>query len=167
MITKFRIGAAGVALISALGMASAAYAADSETATAEANILEALDLVYVNSLHFGDIAVNGAGTVSVPANGSGATCTANLICAGGDSPADFTVQGSPSTAVDISYSNVVNLTGPGTAMTLSNLNADVGTSLTLDGTGNGAFSVGGDLAVNAGQAAGYYSGSFDVTVEYQ
>jgi hypothetical protein len=166
MITKFRIGAAGVALVSAFGLASVANAAASDTATAEANILAPLTLSADNSLHFGDIAVNGAGTVVVAADGSGASCSANLICTGGDSPADFTVTGSAGETVGIAYSNVVALSGPGANMTLSGLNADSGATLGL-GAGTANFSVGGTLTVNAGQVAGYYSGSFDVTVEYQ
>ena len=166
MITKFRIGAAGVALISAIGMASVANAAASDTATAEANILSPLTLTADNSLHFGDIAVSGAGNATVAADGSGITCDPNLYCVGGSSPADFTVGGSSGSTVSIAVSNVVDLTGPGVAMTLSGLNADAGASLLLTGATTG-FSVGGTLAVNAGQAAGYYSGSFDVTVEYQ
>jgi hypothetical protein len=43
--------------------------------------------------------------------------------------------------------------------------ADAVTS-TLDGAGTDSFTVGGTLSVSAGQVAGTYAGTFDVTVAY-
>jgi hypothetical protein len=168
MFNKFRIGAAGVALISAFGLAGTAQAADTATATAEAEILEALSLTALNSLDFGQIAVNGAGTVVVAATGGAPTCSANLICAAGtSSPGDFEVEGTAGTTVDITIGAASPLTGPGANMTLSGLNDSAGGSVVLGVGGISTFSVGGTLAVNAGQVAGTYSSTFDVTVEYQ
>jgi hypothetical protein len=117
MITKFRIGAAGVVLISAMGIATSANAATAN-ATATAVILAPLELENLNSLDFGTIAVNGAGTATV---GTGTvTCTGNLICTGG-SPADFRVRGEAGRTVSLSYANVTTLSnGGGGTMALSN-----------------------------------------------
>lgn len=168
MFNKFRIGAAGVAIVSAFGLATAAHAADTATATAEADILEALTLNNLNSLDFGQIAVNGADTVTVAADGSGTTCGANLICAAGtSSPADFQVDGTANTVVSIQIGAASPLTGPGADMALSGLNDDTAGSVNLGVTGSATFGVGGTLSVNAGQTPGYYSSTFDVTVEYQ
>jgi hypothetical protein len=166
MTNKFRIGAAGVAVISAFGMAGIANAAV-ETADAEANILAAITITVDASLNFGDIAVNGAGTVDVPYDGSGAVCSANLVCAGGDNPGAFSLTGAADLDVSIVLDNVVDLSGPGTDLVLSGLTDSEGGSMTLDNAGEGSFTDGGTIAVAAGQAAGVYTGSFDVTVEYQ
>jgi len=166
MITKFRIGAAGVALATAFGMSSAAHAATASS-DAQALILEALQITNTEPLDFGDIAVNGAGTVVVAADGSGATCSVNLVCAGNDQPASFDLEGAANLDVSISLGSIVNLTGPGAPMTLSLLTSSEGASTTLDAGGLGSFDVGGTLTVNAGQVAGWYTGSFVATVLYQ
>ena len=59
------------------------------------------------------------------------------------------------------------MTGPGTAMALGNFTHDAGGSPAFDGSGDLSFNVGADLTVNASQAAGEYSGSYSVTVDYQ
>ncbi len=58
----------------------------------------------------------------------------------------------------------ITLTSGTDSMTVSGLASDVA-SIVLDGTD--AFTVGGSLAVAANQAAGTYTGSFSVDVDYQ
>ena len=166
MLKSIRLGAAGVAIAATLGMNSAAHAV-TEQATATAEILEALDVVAVSALDFGVIAANGAGTVAVATN-SGVTCGANLICTGTAAAGQLTVDGSAGATVGISL--------PSTSTTLNNIPASATmsvTGLTLSNatlvlSGNpDAFTVGGTLNVSAGQAAGTYTGTFDVEVEYQ
>lgn len=166
MLKSIRLGAAGVAIAATLGMTSAAHAVTAE-AHATAEILEQLTLAEVNALDFGVIAVNGAGTVVVAPN-STVTCGANLICTGTAAAGQLTVDGSAGATVAISL--------PSTATTLNNIPAsesmDVtgltlsNATLVLSGSPD-AFTVGGTLSVAAGQAAGTYTGTFDVEVEYQ
>ncbi|MEH6757096.1 MAG: DUF4402 domain-containing protein [Parasphingorhabdus sp.] len=149
-----------VASVMGANVANAATA----NADARANILQEITVTKVvgTNLDFGTIITNGsAGNVVIGTNGVRGTCT--LICSGTTDAADFNVTGSNSEAVTLTVPTTVSLAGPGTAMvaTLSS------TSLAaLDGSGNGAFSVGGSLAVNATQADGAYIGTFTVTVEY-
>lgn len=166
MITKFRIGAAGVALLSAMGMATSANAATA-SANADAVILAPLTVTNTDNLDFGTIAVNGAGTVSIAADGSARNCSANLVCSGTYSEASFDIDGAPSVNVSIGYSGITTLTSGANSMVLSNLSNTAGGTLALDGSGEGSVGVGGDLAVAANQAAGTYQGTFNVVVLYQ
>lgn len=165
MITKFRIGAAGVALISAFAIAASAHAATA-AADATAQILDALSIDNTAPLNFGLIGVNGAGTVTVDTAGD-ATCDANLVCAGTSSAAAFVVEGTPSTNVSVVLDGIVDLSGAGDDLVLSALTSSAGATLALDGSGEGSFTVGGTIAVAAGQAPGVYTGSFNATVEYE
>ena len=76
MTKKLRFAAAGVAMCAAMGMSSAASAQDA-TATATAEILEALQLTNTNALDFGTLVVDGAGSVTIAASGA-----ASAVCAG-------------------------------------------------------------------------------------
>ena len=164
MITKFRIGAAGVALISAMGMSTSANAAQA-SATADAVILAPLTVANTDNLDFGTIAVNGAGTVTVSAAAAPTrTCVAPLVCSGAFSAAAFTVTGETGSNVSVSYSNVTNLTSGANSMVLSNL---TNSGLATLAAGSNSLYVGGDLAVAANQPAGTYQGTFNVVVVYQ
>lgn len=175
MKTMLRYGAGSAVLAAALASAPA-YAADTETATAEAEILSALTLVVAGgtTLDFAQIAHNGsAGTVSVAADGT-RTCAAALVCAGTTSAVDFTVSGTADANVGITlptsaeiYLGGVASTNSFEKMELSSFVTDAaGSAVTLTG-GSANFSVGADLAVGGDELAGAYSGTFDVTVEYQ
>jgi hypothetical protein len=167
MKTILRTAAAGVAVAS-LGFASAASAA-SASADAEATILTALSVVAdtnADLLDFGSIGESGTGgTVTVsPANAQ--TCSVGLACDGNTAVPQFNVTGVAGSVVDISFVNATEtLSGPGTDMTLSNFTSSTG-QLTLDGVGEGNFTVGGRLTVGAGQAAGTYTGTLSVEVVY-
>jgi hypothetical protein len=171
MFNKFRIGAACVVLVSGLGMAGTANAATTASATAQANILAALNIVSDGSkLDFGTIAYNGAGTVTVDTAGSAVrTCSANLVCSGTPDNAGFNVTGGASQNVGV--------TPPPASITISNgtntMTVDSFTSSLVGWTGNlgvgGAFSfnVGGTLHVAGTESAGLYTGNFSVSVAYQ
>lgn len=165
MNMKFRFGAAGVALVSAFGLAASAHAATAN-ADATAQILDTLQIDNTADLDFGQVGVTGAGTVTVSTAGA-ATCSVNLVCAGTSSAAAFTVEGTANTNVSIVLDNISNLSGPGADLVLSALTSSAGASLALDGSGAGSFTVGGTIAVAANQTPGVYNGSFDATVEYE
>ncbi|MEO9491688.1 MAG: DUF4402 domain-containing protein, partial [Marinomonas sp.] len=102
MTKIFRIGAAGAALVSAMGMSSVAHA-DNADATATAEVLEALtlDLQTGTSLDFGAMVVSGAGTVSLAADGTLDCSAADIVCTGTTGVAGFDVGGTASKAVTI------------------------------------------------------------------
>ncbi len=172
MRNSTRLAVVGAAL-AAVSFGSAANAATTASATATAEILSTLAIVNNTGLRFGTIAVNGAGSATVGGDGS-TSCSASLVCAGTRAPASYTITGSdtvgvaltvPTTNATLTY---VGWLGGGAAptMTVSGFNAYFPTGTTLVG-GTTTVQVGGVLAVAAAQAAGTYSGSFDVSVEYQ
>lgn len=167
MINSIRKGVAGAAVVAALGISSMAYAADTETATAEVEILEALTLAVQSgsTLDFGQIAVNGLGTATLDPTDDSVTCTANLICVGTPSAVHFDVDGTADASVGITLPSASVLLSNGTDdITLQNFTSDVA-SVTLTG-GSASFAVGGELDIAAGITSGVYTGTFDVTVEY-
>lgn len=163
-MSKFiKAALASSALVATAMGANAAHAATA-TADARANILEELTVTKDagTDLDFGTIITDGtAGNVVVGTNGVRGTC--DLICSGTTDAADFSVTGTASEAVTLTVPATVSLTGPGAAMTATLSSTALPA---LDAAGDGAFSVGGSLAVNAAQADGAYVGTFSVTVEY-
>lgn len=156
--------AAGFAGMGVLASASVAFATD-QTGNASADIQQAISITEDTAMDFGNIAVDGAaGTVTISSAGS-VSGPAGYSFSGSPAAGTFTASGDASTAVTISFTGG-SLTGPGTAMTLSNFTHDAGGSPALDGTGNLTFNVGADLGVNLSQASGAYSGTYTVTVNY-
>lgn len=171
MRNSIRLAAIGA--VAAVSFASSAQAATTATATATAEILSTLAITNTAGLNFGTIAVNGAGTAVVGADGNN-SCSTTLVCGGTRAPAAFRITGSdtvgvnaivPTTATTLTY---LGWTGAGAAptMSLSSFTSYFPTGTTLVG-GETNVLVGGSLAVGAAQVAGVYSGTFDVSVEYQ
>ncbi|MFM5952963.1 MAG: DUF4402 domain-containing protein [Novosphingobium sp.] len=167
MRNSLRLAAVGA--LAAASFATSAQAATTASANATAEILSSLTVTNTADLQFGQIAANTGGTVTVNANSTVATSGA-LVSTGTRSPAAFDVVGSPNAMVVVTLPAApVNLTRAlGTeTMVLSGFNTNPGGAFQLNGTGNGSFNVGGTLAVASGQTPGTYSGSFQVSVEYQ
>ena len=173
MRNSIRFAVVGAAL-AAVSFGSVANAATTATATATAEILSTLAIVNDSGLDFGTIAVAGAGTVKVSANGLSDSCTAiALICGGTRAPAGFTVSGNDGAGVAVTLPSSATLTyvgwvGAGAAPTMSvgsfTSYFPAGTTLVAGST---TVNVGGSLAVAAAQAPGTYSGTFDVSAQYQ
>ncbi|MEM6907623.1 MAG: DUF4402 domain-containing protein [Pseudomonadota bacterium] len=180
MTKTIRFGAAGAALVAALGMTTAAHAQDTATADARAEVLDALVLTLQTgtALDFGAIVVNGADTLTLtPANTM--DCVAKqVVCSGTTDVPDFTITGTPSKAVTINLPTTsIDLVLQGSSgvnanevMQLtavsSSQNGASGPETTLDTNGDGAFSVGGTLNIGPNQDAGIYEATFSVSVEY-
>jgi hypothetical protein len=172
MKKTIRFGATGVALAAALGMSSVAQAQDA-TADATAEVLSALTLVWDDvPLDFGGILVDTVaatgGSLTLAPDGT-PSCGAGIICSGTTSVAGFDVTGSggrvvtvtvPTTTVNLNHATLATSI-PLTAITAS------GTTVTTDASGDANFTVGGTIAVSATQAAGVYSNTFQVSVDYQ
>ena len=62
--------------------------------------------------------------------------------------------------------NLTRVSGTET-MSLGGFNTEPNGAFQLSGTGTGTFTVGGTLTVASNQVAGAYTGTFDVSVEYQ
>lgn len=167
----------GLALAIALPTAAKA-APDSEGAQSQAIILKPLSFFRVQDLEFGEFVPGAAGgVVRVLPNGT-RTATGSITLVGANhQPARFAGLGTYNRQVDISVSaNSIQLTGPGTPMTLTQF--EIGSTPTAilsttptrfriaSTTGIFNFPVGARLTVNANQAAGDYAGSFAITLNY-
>ena len=161
---------AAVSAVLAASFASSAQAADTATATASAEVLSTISVTKDLDMSFGQVAVNGDGTV-VLAPAGGVPCSAQLVCPGSNQPPLFTVPGTAdvgvTASVDQTSISLVHATDTTKTFTLDSFAVDFPGGNTLTG-GDAVFNVGGTLNVTAANAlAGVYSGTFDVTVEYQ
>ena len=179
--TFLKTGLAALVAAVTLGQAGTAMAANTANTTASARIVQAIAIVKDRDLSFGQIVAGASATVVTVANTSAGARTFDLTRAGGGAynggtagttstgitSAQFTVSGYDNTTFSISLPSTVTLNGPSSAtMTVSNLQHDAGTTPALVG-GTKVFYLGADLTVAASQAAGAYTGAFDVTVDYQ
>jgi Mat/Ecp fimbriae major subunit len=166
MLNKMKIILAGAAAVAA--MSSSAAFADTENATATAQILGAVNLQKFADMDLGTIAASAAsGTVVLPTSSNTRTCT-GVTCVGTATRARFQVVAATNTyVIDITHSPTATLTGPaGSADMPLTLSASTN-AITFDSAALEDIFVGGTLTVGANQAAGTYNGSFSVTAEYQ
>jgi hypothetical protein len=140
------------------------------SANATATIIAPISITNTADLAFGNVAVSAitAGTVVLtPAGGRSATGGVTLPAVTGTfTAAAFTVNGSGTSTYSITLPASATLTGtPSGTMTVDTFTSTPsGTGALTGGTQN--ITVGGTLNVGAAQAAGSYTGSFNVTVNY-
>lgn len=157
------------AAIATLAMNASAAQAATATGTAKAKILRQITLTNTSDLQFATI-ISGATASTVAVSTAGAaTCGAGLTCTGTTTAANFNIQGTNNAVVLVGGDTSVTLNGSlgGTMTAALSYSA---TSVTLTngpGTVGGSFQVGGTLSVGANQASGDYSGTFEVTANYQ
>ena len=154
----------------AFGMGMQAAAA-TQSASVTANAVKPLVISKLQDLDFGSVTL-GPGTwsnASVSLSQSGAfSCTnANVVCSGVTTVAQYNVQGSNKQTVRISAPNVtlVNQSDPTKTLTLVT-DAPATILLTSSGIPGSNFSIGGSVTLSSTTAAGTYSGTFNVTVDY-
>jgi Mat/Ecp fimbriae major subunit len=155
------LGAAAIAMVS-----TGANAAQ-VTATAEVEILAPVTLSETAGLDFGIVAAGlSAGTVTIGTGANTAGCSAGLACVGTSSRGVFSVTGADTTTVVITVDASTTLSNgtPADDMTVT-LTPSV-TTLAANGAPQ-TFYVGGVLAVAGSQTAGTYTGSYDVSADYQ
>lgn len=162
-----RFAAAGAALATVVSFGGVANAATTQSASASVQILSTLNVAKTRDLSFGQVAANGAGALVLAADGT-TTCAAALVCTGTRQTAEFTVAGSAGTAVTatLASTSITLSDGASHTMTVDQLGVHFPNGNTLTG-GATAFNVGGRLNVGAAQVAGTYTGTFNVSVEYQ
>ena len=175
MNKTIRYSAAAVAMAAAMGMSSVAHA-DTATADATAEVLEALVLTNTNDLDFGAMVVTGAGSVILAADGTLDCTSTNITCSGTTSVADFDVDGTankdvtvnlPSSSVNLVHTGNVGSTAAQHVIVLDTFTSTAtGGEVTTNGTGDASFDVGGTITLDGSEIAGTYEGSFDVSVEY-
>ena len=95
------------------------------------------------------------------------TCGAGLTCTGTVSSANFNITGTTGAIVTVTGDNSVTLAnGTGGTMTAA-LTRSASTLTLVAGAVNGTVQVSGTLSLAASQADGAYTGTFNVTVDYQ
>lgn len=163
------LGIAVVMLV--LSQVSFSQSSASMTANATATIVTGLSCSHgTNSdLAFGKIIASGSsGTVVVsPASARSYTGGAILTTGLTSSAAEFVLSGQASTAVTVTLpSSAVTITSGSNTMSVTTFTSDAGSTPALSSGGALTVKVGGTLAVAANQAAGSYTGTFDVTFAY-
>jgi Mat/Ecp fimbriae major subunit len=174
-LTKAAIAASVFAGL-ALGATSAEAA--SGTATSRARVLRQVTVSVDRDLNFGTI-VGGTSAASVTVDPTGALTGCGVVgsggvCGGSTTSARFNVSGTAG--------QVVGVTSSPTTFSISNTGGDTmtvhvdtisTTSQTLSGTfgqaaaGTAAFTFGGTLDLGVSQADGDYSGTFNMSFDYQ
>jgi hypothetical protein len=159
-----------------LGLAvnSFGQATASADATASATIVAPLTITKDVDMNFGNIAVGASagGTVTLPPS-SGTpirSLTGSItlpVVTGTVVAAKFIITGEGTSVYDITLpaDGVVSLTGPGTAMPVDDFTSTPSTQGQLT-AGTQDLYVGATLTVAASQAAGLYTGTFSVSVNY-
>jgi len=160
--------------IMSLGTTSAAAASTSASAiaVAKATVLKPLALLSVQNLDLGSILLASGGvwsgvTVGISRSEVFSCSGGNVACFGATQVAKFRVAGSNNQALIITAPNVIltNATDPTKTLTLV---VDSPASVTLTNSGNQGveFAVGGFITLNSSTASGDYSGTLEVTVNY-
>ena len=172
------------ALLIAFGQVAPAAAQQTQGATGtnraegKAIVLRQLSFFRVQDLDFGNIIAGSApGTVRLLPAGTRTATGGAVLVGNSQQPARFAGLGTVNRQVSISVSsNTIQLTGPGTAMTVSLF--EIGSTPTViltttplifriaSANGQFNFPVGATLAVGANQAPGVYNGSFVITLNY-
>lgn len=165
MLKTSKIALAGA--IAAAAMVSTGAHAATVSATAEVDILAPVTLVQSAGLDFGVVGGAVAGTVTIGTGADTASCSVGLMCAGTSRRGAFNVTGASGYTVTITVDAATTLddAGAGAPMALSltpSTTSVVGAGATLV-----PFHVGGVLSINAAQAAGTYTGNYNVSADYQ
>ena len=159
------------ALIARLGLAGGASAA-TVSAQVTANNVKPLVISKIQDFDLGSITL-GTGvwsnaSVSLSQAGALSCANANVTCSGATAVAQYNVQGSKQSVVQITAPNVTLVNQSDSTQTLT-LVTDAPATLVLANSGfpGSNFSVGGSVTVNSTTASGIYAGTFNVSVDYQ
>lgn len=122
-------------------------------------------------LSFGSFTAGGAGGSISVTSGGGRSRTGTVVLASQGVPAaaaQLNVSGTASAtfAITLPADGVVTLSDGSHTMALNGFVSSPSLTGALSGGGTAVISVGATLTVNPSQAPGSYSGSFDVTLNY-
>jgi hypothetical protein len=166
-----------VAIVLMAGITLNLNAQNSASTDAGAKIVSALTLTKTTNLHFGTMAIpTGATNLVLATDGSRTPTVPANITLLSQAPlatnAAYTVAGSATSTYAITLPASVTIVSGGNNMTVSDFVAKPASkpanSLTgtLDLSGADSFVVGATLQLSNAQAAGVYSGTFNVSVNY-
>ena len=154
---------------------AAAFAAPAHAVTQTANVkvsvVKPLTLTALQDMDLGTITLNGgtwaSTTVGISRTGV-ATCGSNVICSGAPQVARFKVTGTNKMVVLVSAPPVTltNQSDPTKTLTMT-VDSPGTVTLTSSGQPGTDFDVGGSIALSSTTADGTYSGTINITVDYQ
>jgi spore coat protein U-like protein len=171
---SLKLALATACALGAAGLSGSANAATTN-ATATATVVTPIAITKVTDLAFGNLyASSSSGTIKVDTDNSRSVTGGVTAGTGSGTAARFNITGQASATYAITYSSGVTLTGPGTAMALTQISdtsaaggaASLAATGTLSGGGTQSLYIGGTLAVGADQVAGAYTGTISATVDY-
>lgn len=155
----------------ALSGAAMAQVGPTPSASADANatVVAPIAITKASDLDFGQVT---EGNVVLAPNG---TRSGDGIFPGSASTgtaAKFNVSGEGNAAYFVTLPNSANLTGPGPDLiaalfTATSNNGPINAGVANLASGSDVLNVGASLTIPSGQAAGAYSGTFNVSVQYQ
>ena len=137
--------------------------------TATAKILEPIAISAINDLEFGSIAAGSSVSDVVMTSGGVRSTTGNADLytsdAGQQGTFDVTGESNHTYTITLPDNGDVTLTSGGNSMDVKDFESTPATG-SLDAAGKQTINVGATLVVGASQAAGSYTGSYTVTVNY-
>lgn len=144
--------------------------AQSSTFSAQAEILDAIQLTKDADLAFGKIVADPVSGFDVTVDTTGAqNCPVGQVCFGTSTAAAFTVSGTGDNNYAVTLPVAAAITHATSSSTM--LVKDFVTSLTNDRgqltAGSDSFTLGATLEIAAAQEPGAYSGTFNVSVDYE
>lgn len=160
-ISSFRmLGLSAALACSVWGQTASAATANG---TANASVLTPIAITAGNTLEFGSFAANGAGTVVIAAADGARSATGSVILANSSYRAGtFAVTGTGNSTFAITYPGAFNISNGAQNMSVTVTGPATGT---LAG-GSSTINVGGTVTAASNQAAGAYTGTYTMTVEY-
>lgn len=164
------LATAGALATLALTSTPAAAVSPTQQATANAKIYKPLQISFVQNLDFGVLVLNAGAwsnqVIKIDETGAMTGCGANVTCSGTSQQAKYHLIGTIGADVKITSPNF-NLSGPGTPAATLAFTPVFQPTVNLGGTGATDFGIGGQITLNPTTADGLYSGTFNVTADYQ
>lgn len=144
--------------------------APNKNATSTARVILPAQITKLFDMDFGFVTVTAAGTAVISSSTDAVTTTGGVLFAGGlPHAAQFEAVSPSKTVVHIRLPNkgaTVTRVGGTETMTIDGWNINGATTRNVVAHETFQFKVGGTLHVAANQAEGTYTGTFDVTVDY-
>ena len=147
-------------------IATGSVSAASATATGTATVMQSISITKTADLDFGAFSPSTGGTVVIGTDSSRSKTSAVVLSSSDTgNRAQFNVTGTADATYAITLPGSATLTSGGNTMSVGSFVSDPSGTGTLTG-GSEVPNVGATLTVASSQAAGSYTGTFDVTVEY-
>ncbi len=158
---------AALALISAPAQA----VSPAQQAQAQAKIYKPVQISWVQDLSFGTLVLN-TGTsftgqvIKIDDTGALTGCGANVTCSGAAQPAKYHLIGTNNATVKITSPNFT-LTGTASGSPTLAFTPVFTSLVSLGATGATDFGIGGQISLDSTTPDGVYTGTFNVTADYQ